>query len=245
MEMNKFGYYTNAINPIKKGNKKNKNKLKVRKISEKDKRPKENSNKIKVSKNIKNKKFKYNKNNPKTISYNKSIDSNFAINSNKSLKLKENIIKNKNLNLSNKNKITIDCKILTNNIINIYKKSAKKNKKNNIKISPKSYYLIQIDANNKYNRTPVESHIILDNYDYESSIKHDKRSFWRIFFICTLAKENIINMIFFRTPLDIQVLRICLFIFIYSSDLAFNTIFYSNENISEIYHYQGDSLFLF
>ena len=35
------------------------------------------------------------------------------------------------------------------------------------------------------------------------------------------------------------------FIFTYSCDLAFNTIFYSNENISEKYHYKGDHLFLF
>ena len=35
------------------------------------------------------------------------------------------------------------------------------------------------------------------------------------------------------------------FFFIYSCDLAFNTIFFSNENISEKYHYEGDNLFLF
>ena len=37
----------------------------------------------------------------------------------------------------------------------------------------------------------------------------------------------------------------CLFIFSYSCDLAFNTIFYSNEKISDKYHYKGDNLFLF
>ena len=40
---------------------------------------------------------------------------------------------------------------------------------------------------------PVESYIILDNYDYETAIKYDKRSFWRIFYIYLIAKENIIN----------------------------------------------------
>ena len=38
---------------------------------------------------------------------------------------------------------------------------------------------------------------------------------------------------------------ICLFIFEYSCDLAFNTIFYSNENISYKYHYEGDNLILY
>ena len=117
---------------------------------------------------------------------------------------------------------------------------------NNKKITSKyRYSLIQIDANNFICKHQNESYIILDNYNYEIAIKYDKRSFWRIFYICILAKENIINILFFRTPLDLQSLRICLFIFVYSCDLAFNTIFYSNESISEKYHYEGNNLFLF
>ena len=77
------------------------------------------------------------------------------------------------------------------------------------------------------------------------AIKYDKRKFWRLFYICILAKENIINIIFFKTPLNIQSLRACLFIFCYSCDLAFNTIFYTKQNISDRYHYHGDNLFLF
>ena len=53
------------------------------------------------------------------------------------------------------------------------------------------------------------------------------------------------NIIFFKTPLDLQQIHICLFIFNYSSDLAFNTIFYTNESISEKYHYEGKSVFMF
>jgi hypothetical protein len=60
-----------------------------------------------------------------------------------------------------------------------------------------------------------------------------------------LNKENIINIFLFKTPLDILSLRICLFIFTYSCDLAFNTIFYSNDNISDRYHYEGEDLLLF
>ena len=37
----------------------------------------------------------------------------------------------------------------------------------------------------------------------------------------------------------------CLFLFTYSCDLAFNTIFFTNENISDKYHYHGNNLFLF
>ena len=123
-------------------------------------------------------------------------------------------------------------------------KKEKKGKR--IKLSSKIYALIQIDANNGgYKTKPTNSDFILDNYDYEMAIKYDNRTFWRLFYICVLAKENIINIIFFKTPLDIQPLRFCLFIFCYSCDLAFNTIFYTKQSISDKYHYQGNNLFLF
>ena len=121
----------------------------------------------------------------------------------------------------------------------------KTTRRQTIQLSSKTYSLVQIDANNTSNKIPPSSAFLLDNYDYESAILYDKRSFWRLCYICILAKENIINIIFFKTPLDLQSLRICLFIFSYSCDLAFNTIFYSNQNISDKYHYQGDNLFLF
>ena len=125
-------------------------------------------------------------------------------------------------------------------------KTKKESKGKKIKLSSKIYALIQIDANNGgYKTKPTNSDFLLDNYDYDIAIKYDNRKFWRLFYICVLAKENIINIFFFKTPLDIQPLRFCLFIFCYSCDLAFNTIFYTKQNISDKYHYQGDNLFLF
>ena len=118
--------------------------------------------------------------------------------------------------------------------------------KEKIKINSKGYSLIQLDADNsKQNTKPPNSDFLLDNYDYETALIYDNRKFWRIFYICLIAKENIINIFLFRTPLDLQSLRYCLFIFTYSCDLAFNTIFYSTQNISDKYHYKGDNLFLF
>ena len=104
--------------------------------------------------------------------------------------------------------------------------------------------MIHIDANNSSKRSQ-KSNIILDNYNFKMAVKQDKRTFWRIFYICLLAKENIMNIILFKTPLDLRPVRFCLFIFNYSCDLALNTIFYSNENISDKYHYEGNSLFIF
>ena len=66
--------------------------------------------------------------------------------------------------------------------------------------------------------------------------------------ISKLLYKNNINFkreYHFSNLKDIQPLRFCLFIFCYSSDLAFNTIFYSTQNISERYHYQGKNVFIF
>ena len=183
------------------------------------------------------------------------LNSNLFSNSTKSQLNVSEKNKNKNSKFNNKKKnenniILFDYKFInkkyvniTNNNFNIQKNNMLNKKEyNNTK---KNYSLIHIDANNSSNIKLENSNILLDNYDYSTAVKFDTRKFCRIFYICLIAKENILNIFLFRTPLDIFPLRICLFIFNYSSDLAFNTIFYSNENISEKYHYEGDNLFLF
>ena len=178
----------------------------------------------------------------------------------KSLKMKRKTSKFNNLKHSPV--LLVDYKVINKNIISMKgknnlnstptfkeikpKKEKKGQKGQKIKLSSKIYALIQMDANNGgYKTKPTGCDFILDNYDYEEAIKYDNRTFWRIFYISVLAKENIINIIFFKTPLDIQPLRFCLFIFCYSSDLAFNTIFFTKQNISDKYHYEGDNLFFF
>ena len=131
-------------------------------------------------------------------------------------------------------------------IKNIYKKNrTKKEKYNNNNKDPKKYYLIQINADNEKNNEPPPSKYILDNYDYENALKYDKRIFWRIYYIILLSKENILNTFFFKAPLEIQSLRLSIFIFSYSCDFALNALFYLNDNISDKYHYQGENLYWF
>ena len=117
--------------------------------------------------------------------------------------------------------------------------SNEKNKK-----YPGYYNLIRIDAKNKLrNNYLCNSKYILDNYDFENSIKYDKRSFCRIFYICLLSKENILNTFYFKSPLEIQIIRLSLFIFNNSCDLFLNAFFYLDQNISDKYHYKGNNLF--
>ena len=121
-------------------------------------------------------------------------------------------------------------------------KDKKLNQKND---NVNDYNLIQINANNSPNNTPPQSNIFLDNYHYREAIKYDKRYFCRIYYICILAKENILNIILINSPLELKSLRICLLIFIYSCDFALNTLFYFNSNISDKYYYKGNNKFFF
>ena len=236
-EMNKFGYWINLKNPLKKDLKKGKNK----KNKNNSKRRFNFSAKELLSNGIIIKK-KYNQRKSVDI---KSIDLNSSI----SLKKAKGKKKNKK---TKDGILLVDYKILNKNFIKIYNENKGNNiqitndvKKNKLKYNSELYYLIEIDANNLNNKMPIESKIILDNYDYQMAIKYDKRSFWRIFYIVMLAKGNVVNILLFKTPLDLQSLRIILFIFANSCDLAFNTIFYSNTSISDKYHYEGNSIFLF
>ena len=144
-----------------------------------------------------------------------------------------------------------------NNMGILYRKKRKINKNNSNKKSieiinneknktfPGYYNLIHLNPNNSLNNEPLESKYILDNYNYHTAIKYDKRSFFRIYYICLLSKESIINTFFFKSPLEIQSLRLSLFFFSYLCDFAFNALFYFNENISDKYHYKGENLYLF
>ena len=137
------------------------------------------------------------------------------------------------------------------NIITVYKteetlgeRDEKLEKKLTEKESKSAYFLIQIDANNSPdNDKPIESNYILNNYEYETAIKYESRSFWRILYIVMISKDNILNTFILRSPLESEPLRICLLIFAYTSDLALNTLFYFSDNISDKYHYTGDNLF--
>ena len=113
------------------------------------------------------------------------------------------------------------------------------------KIFPGFYNLIHVNINNTSENRPLDSKYILDNYCYESAIKYDKRSFLRIYFICLLSKENILNTFFFKSPLELQSIRLCLFLFVNSCDCALNAFFYINQKISDRYHYKGTNLLFY
>ena len=110
----------------------------------------------------------------------------------------------------------------------------------------KEFTLINLDLNLSRNKKyiPPDSHIILNNYTFEEAIVYDKRETCVIFYIFALSKEIFFHTFLFRSPIELFSLRLCLFIFIFSCDLALNALFYFNENISKKYR-SSKNLFIF
>ena len=186
------------------------------------------------------------------------------VNSNQNKNLIKNMNKNKpkkrlgKIKLKKKlslNKTKINKGIKTNEIKNIsiiptQDIQKNKEKENNLHSSNEqnlnAYTLINMDLNLSRNKKyyPPDSHIILNNYTYEEAIKYDKRELCVLFYIYVLSKQIFFHTFLFRSPLEIFSLRLCLFIFIISSDLALNALFYFNDNISKKYR-KAKNLFLF
>ena len=225
-EMTKFGYLIKVYNPIKK--------QRIRKNQKSPYKSKKDLDEKIINSLTDLNNSKKSKQNRGTLNSISSTSKTLKINKKENSKKNKNNKKDDNMKMSNNN--LMDHKMKKNNYFKIFGNervlSENNLEKNNI--SNKNYSLIHINANNSPNKKTPISKIILDIYDYEMAIKDDKRSFWRIFYICILAKENIMNIIFFKTPLDLQ-----------ATELALNTIFYTDESISDKYHYEGKSVFIF
>ena len=147
---------------------------------------------------------------------------------------KRNSIQNNNL---------ID-KTGNNNDVNKFILIEEKNSKKEEKSKKNNYSLIKIDANNSIiDKKPEESNYTLRNYEFETAIEYENRTFWRILYIVLLSKDNLLNTFLLKSPLESHPLRICLLLFSYTSDLTLNTLFYFSDNISDKYHYTGNYLF--
>ena len=192
------------------------------------------------NKNKKRKKSKHKKKKSKNISTIKYfINSHFYINNNITYKTFSNF----------NHYIHLDTSNLVNNKYNntfpnfsMKKKYVFLSKKNCICLL--LYNMIKYDAYNILNKEYFSNYILYTD-DYEEAIIYEKRSFFRIVSIMLILKEKIINTFCFKSPLELQSLRICLLIFIYSSNFALNTIFYFSDKISDKYHYKNNNLIIF
>ena len=265
-EMEKYHYLVNQ------GGDNNDNNSEEKKISNPPKnskeKPKSNENKNIISRNADGDLYKKSEN-LNLVKNTAETEGNEDNNENKDIKLNQinQILKKENngniqndklkivIDQNNTNDSTSKREVNQNQLITVYKteetlgekdeQKEKVQKEKTEKNSSKSaYFLIQIDANNSPDSDkPVESNYILNNYEYDTAIKYESRTFWRILYIVLISKDNILNTFILKSPLESKPLQICLLIFSYTCDLALNTLFYFSDNISDKYHYTGKYLF--
>ena len=192
-----------------------------------------NDDEYKVKKNINNKRKKRSNSNKSIKNFRNSFSS-YTLNEGKKDELNKYLKRRKSLFKKNEDKEDKVSNKDKNKIIN-------KNQKSNNRDFP----LILINANNNDLYHPIESNYVLNNYSYNEAIINDKRSFFRIFFIYLISKENLLNLIFFNPPLELKPLRISIFIFNYICEFSLNALFYISDNISDNYHYNGAYKLLF
>ena len=130
--------------------------------------------------------------------------------------------------------------ILSKDILSVEELKEKNNQMNNFL----NLSLIKINLNNGKSHISTGTNYILNIYTYDEAKKYDLRNICVIFYIFLLAKQAIFHAFLFKSPLELFPLRFCLLLFIISSDLALNAIFYFDDKISAKYRYTK-SLLLF
>jgi hypothetical protein len=175
-------------------------------------------------------------NNLKSISNNEIVR---EINSEKKMK-KNKIMKYSNIKTIS-NKIKNTALLQTQALDESTYEKTNENKKNINK-----YFLINIKLNlsRGENYIPPDSHIILNNYTFQEAVKYDLRELCVIFYIFLLSKQFVFHTFLYKSPIELFSLRLCQFLFIFSSDLALNAFFYFDNNISKKYK-ANKNLFLF
>ena len=172
------------------------------------------NDKIKTNKKIKNKKNKMkNTPPPKRVKSKKKKTSYFPT----SISLANNKKKSSVLNLINN------------------KNNQNDNGNKNIKNLELNLISINLNDLSHKNYSPKDSNITLYNYTMEEAFKYDRRNIMVLFYIYLLSKQAFLHAFLYRSPLVLFPLRFCLLLFVISSDLAFNSFFYFNDNISRKY----------
>jgi len=103
-------------------------------------------------------------------------------------------------------------------------------------------YNLNLNRINNYDSNG--SKYILNIYSFEEAINIDYRPLCRIFYIYLLAKQAFFHAFLYRSPLVLFPLRFCILIFMISSDLGLNAIFYFDDKISEKYR-NAKNIFIF
>ena len=181
---------------------------------------------------IYNKPKQKNKLNKKMVHYNISNPINRR---NKILNNKKNFIKLKKKSINN----NID-ELSENSNLNISKIINKKNKKKN-----KIYHMktnIKIDSNNnKFNKQNLKNNLFedLENINYEKAIIYDKRNYCRIFFSFLVDSQIILGTFCTDNYLYLFIIKLSFFVYTIQISFFLNSLFYTDEYISDAYYNNG------
>ena len=128
--------------------------------------------------------------------------------------------------------------------INKENENENKNENENDINIKNNFGIITINLNDIKNSSSQDSYQTLHNYTFEEAIIYDKRSIFKICYIYLLSKQILFHTFLQRSPLEVFTIRLLVFIFMFSCDLALNALLYLNDNISKKYNY-AKNLFLF
>ena len=145
----------------------------------------------------------------------------------KKMKAKKNGKKKGNILKKKKNKNLFNSNATKNNNINI-----------NSSLNTEKVYL---DEKNVLKYNDFE----LNNLTYEKALKLDKRSFFQYYLSLLKYHQQIIFTFYTYTDYNSKIIKICLFLFLFSLYYVVNSLFFNNETIHVIYVNKGVYNFIF
>ena len=95
--------------------------------------------------------------------------------------------------------------------------------------------------NNENNKRDIInlSNSAIQDLDYEEAIIYDKRSFLRIYFGCLVDSQLILGTFCSNNNLDLFVIKLSFLVFTFQISFFMNSLFYTDEYISDAYHNDG------
>ena len=79
----------------------------------------------------------------------------------------------------------------------------------------------------------------LDDMDYEEAIIYDNRSYLKMYWSSLVDSQIILNTFFSDNNLDLFITKLSFFICSFEISFFLNTLFYTDEYISDSYHNNG------
>ena len=101
---------------------------------------------------------------------------------------------------------------------------------------------IKIDSNNnKFNKQNLKNNLFedLENINYEKAIIHDKRNYCRIFFSFLVDSQIILGTFCTDNYLYLFIIKLSFFVYTIQISFFLNSLFYTDEYISDAYYNNG------